>query len=42
MKRYTESDFSISLVQTICKMNIYFYRDFEINSIDRFETQIRG
>ena len=41
MKRYTESNFSISLVQTICKMNIYFYSDFQIISIDRFENKHR-
>ena len=42
MKRYTESNFSISLVQTICKMNIYFYSDFQIISIDRFENKLEN
>ena len=42
MKRYTESNFSISLVQTICKMNIYFYSDFQIISIDRFESNLEN
>ena len=41
MKRYTESNFSNSLVQTFCKMNIYFYSDFRIIPIDRFDRQIQ-